>query len=306
MTNYIIRRLLWVVVSVLGVITITFAIAYLVPANPARLIAGPHASAQTVADVAKLYGLNQPVPIQYLDYLGRLFQGNLGMSYANGTPVTQLLASYWMPTAYLAIAAIIAELLIGIPMGILMAIKQGTWLEVVLNVLALLGYSLPTFWIGLVLLYFLAFKLSLFPLGGYGGLQYVILPALSVGIAGSAVYARLLRGSIVDLVKQDFVRTAHSKGVSRAGILFKHVIRNALIPFVTQMGMDFSFLLGGLVVTESVFAWPGLGSLTVQSISNLDIPTIMGITLLTSSLVIIFNLIVDVSYAFLDPRISYR
>jgi peptide/nickel transport system permease protein len=308
MTAYIVRRLGLVLVTVFGVAIITFVIAYLVPADPARMILGPHASPQTVAALRQQLGLNLPLWTQFGLYLGRLAQGNLGTSYYYSVPVSSLLWPHAARTAGLAIAAVLAELVIGIPVGIFAAVKRGSIWDRLVMVASLVGVSLPAFYVGVLLLYEVAFIHPILPLGGYGGplnLSYYILPALTVGITGAAFYARLLRASILELVANDFVRSARSKGLSEAQVLFRHIIPNALIPFVTQLGLDLGTFMSGLIIIEQVFGWPGLGTLTYSSIQNLDEPTIMGVTIFAAFAIVLANLLVDICYAFLDPRISY-
>lgn len=308
MTAYIIRRLGLVLLTVLGVAVVTFAIAYLVPANPARVILGPHASPQTVQALTVQLGLNLPIWTQFGMYMGRLVHGNLGTSYYYAVPVATLLWPHAARTAVLAVAAVLAELIIGIPVGIFAAMKRGTVWDQLVMILSLIGVSLPAFYVGVLLLYEFAFVHPIFPLGGFKGsldLVYYVLPALTVGITGAAYYARLLRTSILELVANDFVRTARSKGVAESTILFRHIIPNALIPFVTQLGLDLGAFASGLIIIETVFGWPGLGTLTYQSILNLDEPTILGVTIFAAFAIVLANLLVDIAYAFLDPRISY-
>lgn len=293
----------------LGVALITFVIAYLIPADPARMILGPHASPATVAALHRELGLDRPLWTQFGIYLEHLLAGNLGISYYYSQPVSTLLWPHAGRTALLAVACIIAELVIGVPIGVLAAAKRHTIVDRLLMVGSLIGVSLPTFFVGVVLLYELAFIHGWFPLGGYAGplaLAYYVLPALTIGITGAAFYSRLLRASILEVVGSDFIRTARSKGLSERQVLFRHVIPNALIPFVTQIGLDLGNFMGGLIVIETVFGWPGVGTLTYTSIQNLDEPTIIGVTIFAAVAVTLANLLVDLLYATLDPRISYR
>lgn len=306
---YIGRRLGFVVLTVLGVALITFVIAYLIPADPARMILGPHASPATVAVLHRELGLDRPIWTQFGIYLAHLLAGNLGTSYYYSQPVSTLLWPHAGRTALLAVACIIAELVIGVPIGVIAAAKRHTIVDRLLMVGSLIGVSLPTFFVGVVLLYELAFIHGWFPLGGYAGpfqLAYYVLPALTIGITGAAFYSRLLRASILEVVGSDFIRTARSKGLSERQVLFRHVIPNALIPFVTQIGLDLGNFMGGLIVIETVFGWPGVGTLTYTSIQNLDEPTIIGVTIFAAVAVTLANLLVDLLYATLDPRISYR
>ncbi len=307
-TAYIVRRVGYVILTVFGIALITFVITYLVPTDPARLILGPHATPQSLATLDRQLGLDEPIWTQFGLYLWHLLHGNLGTSYYYGVSVSTLLWPHAGRTATLAVACVIAELVLGMPIGVLAAIKRRTLVDRALMVVSLVGVSLPTFFVGVLLLYEFAYIHRWLPLGGYSGplgLSYYILPALTVGITGAAFYSRLLRASILDVIGSDFVRTARAKGLSNARILFGHILPNALIPFVTQIGLDLGSFLGGLIVIEAVFAWPGLGTLTYTSIQNVDEPTIIGVTIFAAVAVTVANLLVDLLYAALDPRISY-
>jgi peptide/nickel transport system permease protein len=308
MTSYVARRLLLALFTVLGVVVVTFVIGYLLPANPARAILGPHASAASVAALTRQLGLDLPLWDQFWIYFRKIAVGNLGVSYYYGVSENALLWPHAAKTAALAVAALLAELIVGVPLGILAAVKRGTLIDRAVALFGLVAYSVPVFWLGVLMLYELGLVHSLFPLGGFHGYLSVgsyVLPAFTIGLTGSAVYARLLRTSILELVHQDFVRTARAKGLPEGRILLRHVLPNALIPFVTQMGLDLGAFMGGLVIVESVFAWPGLGYLTVQSIANLDIPTLLAITTFSAIAIVLLNIVVDLVYALLDPRISY-
>ncbi|MCL6595925.1 MAG: ABC transporter permease [Firmicutes bacterium] len=305
MTHYIVRRVLWMFVAVFFVNAITYFVAFGIPPDPARMIAGQHATAATVAAVARALHLNLPIWQRFLLYLWGVAHGNLGYSYVYNRPVLSMIQQAAPVTAALAVAAILAELVIGVPVGIIAAYRRGSRLDAALMVGSLVGISMPTYWLGVLLILFLGYMAGLFPLSGYS-LRGLVLPALAVGITGAAFYARLLRSTMLEVMGLDYVRTARAKGMSERGVLFRHVVRNALIPFVTQMGIDFSTLLGGLIVTEVVFGIPGLGLLANQAIGNLDPTVIVGETTYTATAVVVVNLLVDIVYAFLDPRISYR
>jgi peptide/nickel transport system permease protein len=304
--NYIVRRLFWVVVSLVGISVITYFITYGIPANPARLVAGQHATPATLHAVALALHLNLPVWQRYLLYLeGAVLHGNLGYSFVFHRPVVGMVAGAAPATFLLAAAALTAELLLGVPVGLISATRYSSRLDQVLMVLSVLGVSMPTYWFGVVLLYVFGFLLGWFPMSGYS-LAGVVLPAFSVGISGSAYYARILRSTILDVMHQDYVRTARAKGLGEGRVLFRHIVRNALIPFITYMGMDFGALLGGLIVSEVIFGWPGLGMLLNQAIGNLDGAVIEAITLYAAAAIVLMNLLVDLIYAFLDPRIQYH
>lgn len=305
MLSYIIRRLGGALVVLFGISVVTFLLAYAIPSDPARMIAGPKASIETVMAIRHSLGLDKPLPIQYLDYVWRLIHGNLGMSYVYNLPVATLIAQRFGPTAILALACWIAELVIGIPLGIFTARRARKASDYIVSILALVGISILVPWLGIVLLYWLGFKFPIFPLGGAGGISHLILPALTFGITGAAAYTRLLKSSMLEVLGQDYVRTARAKGASEGRVVNRHVIRNALIPVITYGGIDVGYLLGGVVLLEVTFNWNGLGILAYNAISENDVPVIMGTVLLTALLVVLFNLLVDIAYVFVDPRIRY-
>jgi len=295
---------MWTVVTIWAILTITYFIAFLVPADPARLIAGQHASAATLAAIRQALGLNKPLWYRYIVYLNGFLHGNLGWDFIMRRSVGSMVLQAAPYTLYLAVCAVCAELLIGIPVGIIAAVKKYTFIDGFLRTLTILGISFPTYWVGSLLLVIVGFKLGWLPLGGVSAAG-VILPALSVGITGSAFYARILRSSMLEVMRLDYVRTARSKGLNERRVLVRHIIRNALIPVVTYLGMDLGTLLGGLIISETIFNWTGLGMLLNQAIGNVDGSLIMGITLFSATAIVCMNLIVDILYAFLDPRISY-
>jgi len=276
----------------------------IVPADPARLILGIHATASAVTELRKTMGLNQPLWTQYGQFLWRSLHGNFGFSYAQEEPVGGLIAAAWPRTAILAVFAVIAELAIGVPVGLMLTSQRHPRLAAVLENITLLLMSVPLFWVGLTLLYVFAFKLGWFPLSG-GGLAAYVLPAVAVGLTGSATYARLLMVTLGEVRESDHVRTARAKGVPERGVLLRHIARVGLLPFVTQLGADLGNLMGGLVVLESVFGIVGIGNLAYTGISQSDIPVIESVTLVTTAVIIFLNLLVDLLYAVLDPRIVY-
>jgi len=303
MGRYILRRLLWSFVVLWAISAVSFTITYLVPADPARTLAGPQADPETVASIRHELGLDRPLPVQYGRYLWNALHGNFGRSYQTLQPVLPTILGRFPATALLAVVAFILQLILGIALGVLMAVRQGTWIERLLTVLAVAGLSAPTFWVGLLLLYYLAYRLNLFPLGGYGSPAHVILPACTLALGGSCWYARLLRPGMIEALHQDYVRTARAKGLTEMRVLFRHALRNALIPLVTIAGIDLGSMLGGLVLTEGVFQWPGIGRLAVDAITSMDVPMIMGTVLFSAILIVFANLAVDILYVFLDPRI---
>jgi peptide/nickel transport system permease protein len=303
--SYLFSRLGQTVLVILGVMTISFFITNLVPADPARLIAGRLANAETVDNIRQQLGLDKPLPEQYLRYLGRLVRGDLGRSYQQRAEVKTLLISRLPATLKLTAGAIFFELLLGLPLGILAALHFGKALDKVIMVLAFIGVSAPQFALGLILLYLFAYLWNWFPLGGYGGIYHLILPALTLGISGAGWYARMMRGSLLEVLRADFVRTGTAKGLPQRKVIIKHALRNALLPIIAMVGLDIGLLMGGVVVVESVFAWPGIGQLAWQAIQIIDIPVIMGTVLLTAGFIVLGNLLADLLYPLADPRLRY-
>jgi peptide/nickel transport system permease protein len=306
MMVYVVRRLLLAAGVVVGVSMVTFILAYMVPADPARVYAGSNATAQTVAHIREQLGLNRPLPVQYLDYAGRVLHGDFGMSYKLQTPVLAAIMSRFPYSVALAVAGIAVELLLGIPVGILAAVRPRSWIDRATMGLAMLGVSAPQFWLGLVLLFTLGYVWPIFPLGLAQGPSSIVLPAVTVGLSGGVWYARLLRSSMLETLGTDYVRTGRAKGLAGHAVVLRHALPNAITPVVTQAGLDMAYFLGGIVVVESVFGWPGVGQLAYQAIQNDDIPLIMGTVLFAALLIVLVNIVTDVLYAFLNPRIVYQ
>jgi len=305
MAAYLLRRLTQSVFILLGVTLVTFALLFALPADPARMIAGRSATLETVARIRAELGLDQPVAVQYARYLGRLVRGDLGRSYAQKVEVADLLRSRLGATSLLMVGGIFFELLIGLPAGVLAAVRRRSGLDRSVMVGAFLGVSAPQFVVGLLLLYVLAYKWPLFPLGGYGSLPHLVLPAVSLGIAGGGWYARMMRSSMLDVIHQDYVRTARAKGAGEPRVIVRHALRNALLPVVSMIGLDFGTFMGGVVVVESVFSWPGIGQLAWQAIQIVDIPVIMGVVVVSAVAILLGNLLADLLYPLLDPKIRY-
>jgi ABC-type dipeptide/oligopeptide/nickel transport system permease component len=305
MFAYIIRRIISNIIVLWGITVITFLLVYAVPADPARIIAGPKAPASVVKEIRIQLGLNQPIPVQYWHYLVNLLHGNLGTSYIYNLPVTTMIGQRYGATLELALGCFIAELLIGIPLGIYTAVHARKLSDYLVSAVALFGLSMPVFWLGMVLLYWLGFKLPIFPLGGNAGFMSVILPSITYGIVGAAVYVRLLKSSMLEVLDKDYTRTARAKGASERRVIWRHVMRNALIPVITYGGIDVGYLLTGVLLIETTFNWNGVGMLSYTAITNLDIPVIMATVLLAAVFTVFFNLFVDILYGFIDPRIRY-
>lgn len=306
MARYLVLRLGQALLVLFGITLVAFVITFLVPADPARMIAGQSATAETVQRIRHELGLDLPLPAQFGRYLRHVLRGDLGRSYAQKVDVAALLRSRFPATVELMVAGIVFELLIGLPAGILAAVRRDSWLDRTVMVGAFLGVSAPQFAVGLLLLYLVAFKLQVLPLGGYGGLSHVLLPALTLGIAGGGWYARVMRSAMVEVLTQDYVRTARAKGLPGVQVVSKHALKNAILPVVTMVGLDFGTFMGGVVVVESVFGWPGIGQLAWQAIQIVDIPVIMGVVIFSALAIVTGNLLADLVYPLLDPKIRYQ
>jgi peptide/nickel transport system permease protein len=306
MIDYIARRLIQSVFILLGVSLITFLLLFIVPADPARQIAGRTATPEQVQMVRQQLGLDLPFHQQYLRYLGNLVQGDLGRSYLQKSQVSELVASRLPATLLLMAGAIFCELLIGLSMGLFAAVRRNSRLDRTLMILSFIGVSAPQFVVAILLLYVFGFYLGWVPLGGYGRFSQLILPSLTLGILGAGWYSRMMRSSMIDVLRQDYVRTARSKGISRAKVIFGHAVPNAILPIIAMIGIDIGYFMSGIVVVESVFGWPGIGQLAWQAIQRVDIPIIMGVTLVSACAIVLGNLLADIVAPFIDPRIKLR
>ncbi|MGQ9910227.1 MAG: ABC transporter permease [Candidatus Flexifilum sp.] len=306
MLTFLFHRLIGGLGVILGVATISFVLVFMMPGDAARMYAGPRAPEETVERIREQWGLNDPLPVQYVRYLARALQGDLGRSTRDQRPVTVAVVERLPATLQLALAGLFVELAIGIPLGVLAATRPGSFWDNASTAGALIGISLPPFAFGLVMLYLFGFVIPIFPLGGYGGIEHLILPALVLGLGGAAFYARVLRNSMLEVIGDDYIRTARAKGLPPRAVLTRHVLRNALLPVVTVAGVDLAQLLGGVVVIEAVFGWPGIGFQAWQAIRNQDTPMIMGTVLVAASAVVVMNLLIDLLYVALDPRVRVR
>lgn len=298
--------------TILGASLLVFLILHLVPGDPATIIAGPTAPADVVENIRTQLGLDRPVLVQYGRYLAHALQGDLGRSLLTRREVSEEVAGAFLNTFELVIAARVWSLLIGIPVGVVAAVKRRSLFDKLSMVTALLGLSLPIFWIGLMAIWLFAVQLGWFPISGRGGplwslagLHHLVLPALTLGGVQVPALARLTRSSILEALGQDYVRTARAKGLAERLVIAKHALRNALLPVVTVIGLQFASLLGGAVVTETIFSWPGLGRLAVTAILTRDFPLVQGTILVSAVTFVTINLLVDCLYAVLDPRIKY-
>ncbi len=305
MLRFLAQRMFQSVLILLGVTMITFGLLFLIPADPVRMIAGRSATPETVESIRHQLGLDQPIPVQYLRYLGNLVQGDMGRSYVQKAQVSELIASRLPATLQLMLAAIFFELLIGLPAGIYASTRRDRASDKIVMVCSLVGVSAPQFVVGLLLIYVFAYKLELFPLGGYGTIWHVVLPALTLGVTIAGWYSRMSRSSMIDVLRQDYIRTARAKGVAEWRVVLVHGLRNAILPIVAMIGIDIGLYAQGVVVVEAVFGWPGIGQLAWFAIQRIDIPIIMAVTLVAAIGIVIGNLLADVATSLIDPRVRH-
>ena len=306
MVAYLIRRLVAAFLILLGVAAITFFLLYVLPADPVRQIAGRSATAQTVENIRHQLGLDQPFLVQFGRYLAGLTQGDLGHSYLQKTDVGTLIGARLPASLLLMAGGIFCELVIGLTLGVIAALRRGSALDQGLMVGSFVAVSAPQFVVGLLLLYIFAVKLDWFPISGYGSFSNLVLPSVTLGILGSGWYSRMMRSSMIDVLRADYIRTARAKGLGRARIVLRHALPNAILPIVAMIGIDIGIFMGGIVVVESVFGWPGIGQLAWQAIQRVDIPIIMGVTLVSATAIVLGNLLADLITPFIDPRIRLR
>jgi peptide/nickel transport system permease protein len=313
MTAYVLRRVLQLLPVLLFVSVIVFFVFRIIPGDAAVLRLGESADPEAVARLRRAMGLDRPVYVQYLTWLGSTLRGDFGESYLNQQAVFSLVLEKFPATLELALLGVLLSLVVSLPVGILSAVRRGTWLDHVARLGALVGFCVPRYWLAVLLILFFAVHWRLFPPAGHiplaehplVNLRYAALPALSVAMTLAAVQMRFLRSSLLDVIAQDYVRTARAKGLTQRAVLLRHALKNALIPFVTVVGLEVGNLLGGLVVVEQIFSWPGVGWLMIQSIIHRDYAVVQGAVLLIATGFVTINLLVDVTYAALDPRIRY-
>ncbi len=312
MTKYIIKRLLMLIPILFGVSLLVYTILYLSPGDPAALILGEQATADQIELLQEEMGLNDPFIVQYFNYMKGYIVGDFGNSYSTGRPVSIEIMERFPNTVILTLSGMLIAIVIAIPAGILAATKQYSIRDNVTTVLALLGVSMPNFWLGLMLIAFVAVNVSFIPTGGMNTesipklLSSLILPAITLGTGAAASITRMTRSSMLEVVRQDYIRTARAKGVAENVVIRKHALSNALIPIVTVVGLQFGYLLGGAVLTETVFSWPGMGFYMVSAIKTRDIPVVLAAVIFMAVIFTFVNLLVDILYAFLDPRIKAK
>ena len=313
MARFISNRLLSLIPMLLGISIMVFLLLHLLPGDPVRAILGIEADPASIAVLRHQYGLDLPLPLQYLHWLGNVLQGNFGYSIAAHRSVTGLIGDKLAPTVELAIAAMFISLVISIPAGILMAVKRNRWPDYVGTAISLFGVAMPNFWLGLILIFFLSLKLGLLPPSGYvsfsqdptGNLKHLAMPAITLGVQLTAIVSRMMRSSLLDVLQEPYIQTARSKGLGERVVLGRHAMKVAFLPVVTIVGLQIGGLLGGVVITETIFAWPGIGKLAIDSILAHDFPVLQAIVLLTALTYVLVNLAVDLIYSLLDPRINY-
>jgi ABC-type dipeptide/oligopeptide/nickel transport system permease component len=306
MIRYISIRLLFALPALWLILTMVFLLAHIVPGDPVAQMLGEGARAEDLTQLRHTLGLDLPIPVQYGRYLSGVLHGNLGESFRFQQPVLKVVAEHYPATLELAVVALFICALIGIPAGVLAAHKRGERTDHAVGVLTLFGLSVPNFALGPVLILFFSVVLGWLPVSGRGGVSHLILPAFTLGAALAAILTRMVRTSVIEELSADYVRTARAKGVSESGVLFRHALRNALIPILTILGLQFGTLLAGTIVTESIFSWPGVGRLAVQAIGARDYPLLQGCILLIAVSYVFVNLLTDLIYALVDPRVRFE
>ena len=305
MLKYIIKKIIFTCIVLIGAATCAFLLLHAIPGDTAEALAGPQATVEDVYNLRRAMELDQPLGKQYVSYMGNLLHGDLGYSYRTNKPVMEILKSAWPATLQLAVCSMIVAVLLGVPIGIFAAIHRGKPGDTIAMVAAFLGVSMPSFWLALLLIIEFSVNHNWFPFYGREGISSFVLPSLTLGLGVAANIARLTRTSMLEVLGQDYIRTAKGKGVKSGKIIWVHALRNAAVPVVTIIGLQFGVLLGGQVVTETVFSWPGIGRMIVDALNTRDLQIVQGGILILAATFTIINLITDLVYALLDPRIRY-
>lgn len=304
MFAYLLRRLLASVGVILAMIFLVMLILDIVPGDPAALMLGENATQEMIQELRHQLGLDKPLVVRYAGYLWKLLHGDLGRSIREMAPVSQLIGDTWPATLELTAAAMFLTFLVGVPLGLISGAKPGSWMDHGSRIMSLLGLCMPVFWIGLVLMFFFSLELRWFPVGGIGSLKHLVLPAVTLSAYTVATLARMTRSSLMEVMGEDYIRTARAKGLAYPMVVWGHAFRNALIPIITVFGMQVGQLMGGAILTETVFAWPGLGRLMVGAILERDYPLLQGTVLVFAGSYILINFLVDLSYGLIDPQVS--
>ncbi len=306
MVSYILRRIVMLIPVLFGVTLVSFSLLHLVPGDPAEVLGGQEASKADIDRIRKEYGLDQPLVVQYAHFVGNAVRGDLGISIQSRHPVRELLLQRLAFTLQLALASVLVAAALGLLAGIISSTRQYSFFDTASMLGALFGISMPIFWLGLLLILVFAANLQWLPAGGTGSIRHFILPAIALGSASAAVIARMTRASMLEVTRQDYIRTARATGYQEHVIIFRHALKNAMIPVLTVFGLEFGSMLGGAVLTETVFSLPGIGRLLVEGIFARDYPVVQGAMILVASTFVLVNLLTDVAYAFFDPRIRYE
>ena len=306
MLSYILQRILMLVPVLFGVTLVSFSLLHLVPGDPAEILGGQEATGEDVARIRREYGLDRPLAVQYVRFVGNAIRGDLGISIQSRHPVSELLLQRLAFTLQLSLVSILVASAIGLLAGIISSTRQYSIFDTTSMLGALFGISMPIFWLGLLLILIFAVKLHWLPSGGTGTLRHLILPAIALGSASAAVIARMTRASMLEVTRQDYIRTARATGYRERVVIFRHALKNAMIPVLTVFGLEFGYMLGGAVLTETVFSLPGIGRLLVEGIFMRDYPVVQGAMIAVATTFVLVNLLTDVAYAFFDPRIRYE
>ncbi|WP_019121811.1 nickel ABC transporter permease [Brevibacillus massiliensis] len=304
MLKLILKRIVMLVPVLIGVSVIVFVLMQLTPGDPAQIMLGPQASEQDVANMREQLGLNDPLYIQYFRFLAGILTFDMGTSIKDGQSVFASIMNHFPPTVELTIAAMFVALLIGIPAGIVSSTRQYSFFDNTATLASLVGFSIPNFWLGIMLILVFAVQLGWLPVSGYGGGEYLVLPAITLGTQTAAVVTRMTRSSMLEVMRQDYIRSARAKGLAERTVIFRHAFRNALIPVVTVVGLQVGTLLEGAILTESIFSWPGIGRFMIDAIRAKDFPTVQGSVIFVTFVIVVVNLLVDIMYAYIDPRIK--
>lgn len=305
MRRYVLRRLIGIVPVMLGVILVTMLTVELIPGDPVAIMLGDNARPEQEEALREHLGLNDPLPVRYVKYVGNVFTGDFGRSIQTNRSVLAEVMDVWPNTLLLSALAMVLAVVLGMLVGVISAVRPYGVIDSVARVLALVGLSMPIFWLGLVMLYLFAYYFQIFPVGGTGSPRHYVLPAFALATPSIGVLSRMTRSSLLDVMGEDFIRTARAKGVRGASIITRHALRNAMIPVMSVIGLQFGQLLGGAVLTETIFSWPGLGRLTVRGVFARDYVLVQGAVLTFAMAFVFINLLIDLSYAYIDPRIHY-
>ena len=307
MKMYILKKVAMLIPILLAVSFLVFLMQAAIPGDPVEaMFAGQVPDEETVENLRAQLGLDQPLHVQYFSYISNAVQGDLGTSIRTGRPVIEEISERYSNTLILAVASLLIAIVVGVGLGIISAMKKDSIIDTLSTIVALLGVSMPSFWLGLLLMYLFAVNLKLLPVMGSESWAHLILPALTMGLISAGIIMRMVRSSLLEVFQQDYIRTARSKGIKERKVVIKHALKNALIPVITVVGLQFGFLLGGAFIVENVFAWHGLGQLAVQALGTRDFPLVQGIILVVASTYVLVNLLIDILYSLIDARVSYE